>query len=219
MESRLVELFEDESLGDRVRSRLPFLFNIAELESSRAGIIGMEVGSTREKILVALLIYKFGEQNVETNISIRSPEIDLELFGNPISIKSITGTGGVKVIWTVDAQKARAFFMDYTPRYEMLLAQIKWDMSEEDINKGIHPGGLFYIPVRAQKRVLEELGKDRYLKLPKAGTNPRGVEISKAGLLKLFEDRNSKCIEIIWRRSRIKYDPYKRWVDYWKEAK
>jgi hypothetical protein len=62
--SRIIEIFEDEVLRERIRNKLPHLFSIAELESSRAGKIGMEVGSIREKILIALLIYKFGERNV-----------------------------------------------------------------------------------------------------------------------------------------------------------
>lgn len=66
----------------------------------------MEVGSVRERIMVALLIYKFGEANVETEIPITEPEVDAELFGAPVSIKTITGKGfgGVKLIWTVDVE-------------------------------------------------------------------------------------------------------------------
>ena len=70
MSSRLIEIFEDTKLVNRIKNKLPYLFQLAELESSRAGKIGMEVGSLREKIIVALLIYKFGEANVETNIPI-----------------------------------------------------------------------------------------------------------------------------------------------------
>ena len=50
MSSRLAELFEDEKLIARIRARLPFLFQLAELESARAGKIGMQVGSLRERI-------------------------------------------------------------------------------------------------------------------------------------------------------------------------
>jgi len=70
MSSRLIEIFEDTKLVNRIKNKLPYLFQLAELESSRAGKIGMEVGSLREKIIIALLIYKFGEANVETNIPI-----------------------------------------------------------------------------------------------------------------------------------------------------
>ena len=103
MSSRLKEIFLDKELVKKIKRRLPYLFQIAELESSRAGKIGMEVGSLREKIIIALLIYKFGEANVETEIPITTPEIDVLLFGKPISIKTITskGFGGVKLIWTV----------------------------------------------------------------------------------------------------------------------
>lgn len=105
MSSRLKEIFEDEKLVNRIKTRLPYLFQLAELESSRAGSIGMEVGSLRERIIVALLIYKFGEANVETEIPITEPVVDVRLFGESVSIKTITGKGfgGVKLIWTVEA--------------------------------------------------------------------------------------------------------------------
>lgn len=217
MYSRAIEIFEDEFLRERIRNKLPHLFSIAELESSRAGKIGMEVGSTREKILIALLIYKFGERNVETQIPITEPEMDVKLFNYPLSIKTITGNSGIKVIWTVDAPKALEFFKSYTPVCEILLAQIKWDLKESDIQKGIHPGGLFLIPVDVQRKVLSLIGRDKYLKLPKVGTNPRGVEISKDGLIMLLQEQDTKCIEIFWKHSKIEYNPYKRWVDYWNE--
>ncbi|MEA3432414.1 MAG: ThaI family type II restriction endonuclease [candidate division WOR-3 bacterium] len=116
MSSRLIEIFEDEKLVSRIKERLPYLFQLAELESSRAGKIGMEVGSLRERIIVALLIYKFGEANVETEIPITEPGVDVRLFGKPISVKK-TGRGlsGVKLAWTVDPQKAREFRENYFP--------------------------------------------------------------------------------------------------------
>ncbi|MBI5682960.1 MAG: ThaI family type II restriction endonuclease [Deltaproteobacteria bacterium] len=217
MNSRAFEIFEDNVFIERIKNKLPHLFSIAELESSRAGKIGMEVGSTREKILIAMLIYKFGERNVETQIPITESEVDVRLFGNPLSIKTITGNGGVKVIWTVDAPKALEFFETYTPSCEILLAHIKWDLKEEDIKKSVNTGGLFLIPVDVQKRILNQIGKEKYLKLPKVGTNPRGVEISKDGLIMLLQDKETRCIEIVWKHSKMEYNPYKRWVDYWKE--
>ncbi len=167
----------------------------------------MEVGSLREKIIIALLIHKFGEENVETRIPITEREVDLKLFGYPISIKTITGIGGVKIIWTVDAQKAPEFRETYTPTCDILLVQIKWD--------GV--GSFFYIPIKVQQRIFEHIGRMRYFKLPKSETNPRGVEISKEALLRLMRDKDTKSIEIVWQRSKIEYNPYRRWVDYWKK--
>ena len=209
MTSRLIELFEDETLTDKIKRRLPYLYQIAELESSRAGKIGMQVGSLRENIIVALLIYKFGEKDVNTDIPIVEPEVDVKLSEHPISVKTITGKSlsGVKLIWTVDAEKAREFLENYYPRYDMLFVQIVWN----DI------GGFYYIPIEAQKRLFEKIGRERYIKLPKPGTNPRGVEISKEALSRLVGDKETKVIEVSWQKSDVEYKPYQRWVDYWSE--
>jgi hypothetical protein len=111
----ITNLFTDKEIITRIQVKLPELFQLAELESSRAGRVGMEVGSAREKILIALLIYKFGQGSVDTNIPIRESEIDVVVFGKPISIKTVTGVrlGGVKLIWTVDAEQALRFSKEY----------------------------------------------------------------------------------------------------------
>ena len=209
MPSRLLELFEDPKIIQKIKTRLPYLFQIAELESSRAGKTGMEVGSVREKIVVALLIYKFGEENVETEIPITEPEIDAKLFGEAVSVKTITGKsfGGVKLIWTVDAQKAKEFRESYQPNCDILLVQINWN----------NLGGFCYIPIEVQKRIFDKVGRHNYIKLPKAGTNPRGVEFTKEALSSLVGDSKSRSIEISWQKTKIDFNPYKRWVDLWEE--
>lgn len=210
MNSHLLEVFADQTLIDRIQKRLPKLFRIAELESSRAGKIGMQVGSVRESIIVALLIYKFGENNVQTDIPITQTEVDVKLFGQPISVKTITGKrlGGVKLIWTVDPQKAKEFQESYYPSRDVLFVQIVWGGK----------GGLYYIPLEAQQQLLEKIGNENYIKLPKPGTNPRGAEISQEALLALIRDKETKVIEISWQKPEIDYRPYQRWVDYWSEA-
>ena len=209
MPNRLVELFEDNKLIERIQKRLPHLFQLAEFESSRAGKIGMEIGSVRERIIVALLIYKFGEANVESEIPITESEVDVKLFGEPISVKTITGNsfGGVKLIWTVDAEKARQFSEEYHPHCDILFVQINWGQS----------GGLYYIPQKVQKKLFDKIESKQYIKLPKAGTNPRGVEITKEALTKLVEDSETESIKINWQRSEIKFNPYSRWIDLWKD--
>jgi len=207
MESPLDRIFEDKELVNRIRERLPYLFQLAEMESSRAGKIGMEVGSLREKIVIALLVHKFGKENVDTDIPITEPETDVKLFGRPISVKTITGMGGVKLAWTVDAQKAYEFRENYVPKCDIVLVQIKWDDIEE--------GSFFYFPLEVQKRIFKEVGRQRYIELPKAGTNPRGVEFSKEALLRLMTDSCTKSIKISWRHSTIEYKPYQRWIEYW----
>ncbi len=70
----------------------------------------------------------------------------------------------------------------------ILLAQINWNDT----------GGFFYIPLKAQKLLFDKIGRRNYIKLPKPGTNPRGVEITKEALSSLVEDSESRRIEISW---------------------
>jgi hypothetical protein len=209
MAGKLIEVFTDRNLVEKIKKRLPYLFQLAELESSRAGKTGMEVGSVRERIIVALLIYKFGEANIETEIPITESEVDAKLFGEPISVKTITGKslGGVKLIWTVDAQKAIEFRENYYPSCDILLVQINWGDT----------GGFFYIPVDLQEKLFDKMGRENYIKLPKAGTNPRGAEITKESLSNLVADKQCQRIIIEWQKTKIDFNPYKKWVDFWEE--
>jgi hypothetical protein len=209
MAGKLIEIFTDRNLVEKIKKRLPYLFQLAELESSRAGKTGMEVGSVRERIIVALLIYKFGEANIETEIPITESEVDAKLFGEPVSVKTITGKslGGVKLIWTVDAQKAIEFRENYYPSCDILLVQINWSDT----------GGFFYIPVDLQEKLFDKMGRENYIKLPKAGTNPRGAEITKESLSNLVADKQCQRIIIEWQKTKIDFNPYKKWVDFWEE--
>lgn len=207
--SPLLKLFDDPIMVNKIRNRLPYLFQLAEMESSRGGKVGMEVGSIREKIIIALLIYKFGEDKVKKVVSITESEVDVKVYGHPLSIKTISGKSfsGVKLIWTVDEEMAKKFKEAYQPVCDILLVQIVWG----------DEGHFFYIPLNLQKKVFNEIGKDGYLKLPKKGTNPRGVEITVDALKRLIEDQDTRRIVIKWIKRNIKYNPYKRWVDLWKE--
>ncbi|MFG1449616.1 MAG: ThaI family type II restriction endonuclease [Thermoplasmataceae archaeon] len=210
MNDYLKSLFRDGPTIDKIQRRLPYMFQLAELESSRAGKVGMEVGSLRERIISSLLIYKFGEKNVETDLPITEPEIDVKLFGSPISIKTITGKepAGVKLIWTVDATKARQFLETWHPRFDLIIVHINWSSL----------GGVYYIPDYVQQRIFDEIGKERYIKLPKQGTNPRGVEISNEALREITTDEETMSIKVEWKRANVQYNAFKRWVDLWSEV-
>lgn len=209
MDKSLIELFSDEIIVTKIKKRLPYLFQIAELESSRDGKIGMEVGSLREKVIIALLIYKFGEDNIHTSVPITKAEIDVIVFNNPVSIKTITGKnlGGIKLIWTVDANSALEFMNYYVPSCDMILVNIIWN----------DEGSFYYIPIEVQRETFKKLGKEKYIKLPKPGTNPRGVEMSKDALVALVNHKLTKRIPINWIKSEIEYRPYERWVELWSE--
>jgi len=102
MGRHIVQIFDDPLLAEKVKRRLPHLFHYAERDSSRAGKVGMEVGSLRERILVSLLIHKLGRANIETDLPITEHEVDVRVFGEGLSIKTVTTTspriGAVKAI-------------------------------------------------------------------------------------------------------------------------
>jgi len=207
MNQRIKEIFDDKEMVKKIQDKLPKLFHIAELESSRAGKIGMEVGSVREKIIVAL--YKFGEINVKTEIPITESEVDVEVFNNPISIKTITGKNpsGVKLIWTVDAEKSKEFSEKYLPSCDMIFVQINW----------ANGGGFYYIPKETQFEVIENIGRESYIKLPKPGTNPRGVEMSCKAIQELLQHKNTLSIPINWKKEIVDFKPFKRWIELWEQ--
>jgi hypothetical protein len=131
------------------------------------------------------------------------------LFDKPISIKTISDKKltGVKLIWTVDPYKAREFLESYHPKSDILFIHIVWNGY----------GGFYYVPLEVQEKLFKKIGKENYIKLPKPGTNPRGVEINRDALALILKDENSFGIDIFWKKPKVDFNAYRRWVDYWKE--
>ncbi len=212
MHSVYNKLFDDSLIVKRVKNKMPHLFQLAELESSRNGKIGMEIGSVRERILIALLMYKFGIDIVDPDIPITAPEVDVYVNKEPLSIKTITTKSdkwnSIKLIWTVDAQKAIEFKNGYVPSCDMLVAKICWGKT----------GKLLLFSKESQIKVLSEIGRDKYIKTPKQNTNSRGVEITKEALVLLETCSDTRCIDIDFIRGKTDYrEIYTKWLDAWRD--
>jgi hypothetical protein len=211
MESALNSLFTDKYIVERIRFKLPRLFQLAELESQRNGKVGMEVGSSRERILIALLMYKYGLDDVNPDIPITESQFDVFVKGQPVSIKTVTTkndkwNNGVKLSWTVDKISADKFGASYLPSCDILLAQIQWESL----------GNLFLIPIQAQSDILNAIGREKYLKLPKLDTNARGVELTSVALASLTQHPLTKKIEIFFVRKNVDYRQiYTKWLEAW----
>ncbi len=202
-------LFDDPELVKQIQQKLPLLFLMAELDNSRNGKLGMEIGSARERIIIALLMHKFGEGLVDPNLPITMAEVDVLVKNEPLSIKTVSGkqAGGIKLIWTVDPQKAKQFADHYQPTCDILLAHINWG--------GV--GHLYLIPTEVQSRLLSKIGRELYMKLPKPGTNPRGVELSKDAIQLLIADPETLRIPINFEREVSTHNAYERWLNLWQE--
>ncbi|MFQ5752583.1 MAG: ThaI family type II restriction endonuclease [bacterium] len=104
--------------------------------------------------------------------------------------------------------KLKSDYQIYYPHSDILLVQINWDST----------GGFYCIPLKVQEKLIEKIGRTKYIKLPERGTNPRGVEIAKEALSNLVEDKDSRRIIINWKKTKIEFNPFKRWVDLWREG-
>lgn len=206
------KLFDDSLIIKRVKNKLPHLFQLAELESSRNGKLGMEIGSVRERILIALLMYKFGIDIVDPDIPITAPEVDVYVNKEPLSIKTVTTKNekwsSIKLIWTVDKQKVVEFKEKYTPFCDMLVAKICWGKM----------GKLLLFSKDSQIEILKNIGRDKYIKLPTPNTNSRGVEITQEALTLLENCDDTRCIDIGFIREKIDYrEIYIKWLDAWRD--
>ena len=194
---------------ERIVKVLPTLFNMVELENRRGKKLGMEVGTARERVLIALFMYIYGDDSVEFPPS-TSPELDVLVKGHPVSIKtkSSAGLSGVKLVWTVDWDKIDDFLASYHPSSDLLYVNILWGRT----------GRFSLIPQHAQLQTLQDIGIDRYVKTPPRGTNPRGVEISSEALGLLLRHRETQSLPIAWNRDPtllVERVLYRRWIELW----
>lgn len=211
MTNLLAEIFENDLYLSKLKGKLPYIFKIAELELSRGGRAGMEVGTLRERAIISFFIYALGEDRVVLDVPINESDIDFyvkleENINLPVSVKTKSGSNfkGVKLKWTVDWKKVKEFYSSYYPNSDMIFVQVNWGGE-----------GLFaYIPKDIQLEVFNILGRERYIKLPKQGTNPRGIEINSEALEKCLK-KTKYNINISWKIEEINYNPYERWLELW----
>lgn len=202
------KLFSDP-YKSKIQKILPTLFNMVELENKRGNKLGMEVGTARERVLIALFMYVYGKDNVEFPSS-TSPEMDAIVCGCDVSIKtkSTPGDYGIKLVWTVDWHKVQYFVDNYVPCSDLLYVQILWNKQS----------GFYLFLETSQKEALSKLGRSKFFKAPRLGTNPRGVEISKEAIQFLRQHEHTLSIPIQWNRDKSLLTEralYGRWVDLW----
>jgi hypothetical protein len=198
------DIFTSVEFQDLIKSKLPKLFEIAEVESTRGGKIGMEVGILRERVLTSFFISKVGEDNVDSDSSATENSKDVQVNGDDISIKTFTGSGysGVKIFWTSDTESAKRVMDTYTPKFDLIVANINW---------GSNKGGLYYVDKQTQRQVMDSVGRDKFLKIS-SGSNNRGITYGTDVLKKLLNHENTLKIEIDWVKTNEKFNIFERWV-------
>ena len=206
----LLALFTKDEIVTTIQEKLPKLFYTAEIESRRSNQrLGMEIGIVRERIIISLLMKYLGERNISHDIPIDRHETDVMINNQPISIKTITSRRpkGVKILWTSDADKVTSFINKYEATCDLIYVHINWGRI----------GGIHFIPKQVQNQLLNNIGKEKYFKIPKLGTSSKGVEISNSSITSLINHKNTSTIEITWNKPIVKetYCPFARWKKMW----
>lgn len=199
-----MEWFENTNFRNLVKNNLPTLFKKAELETTRGGKIGMEVGVLRERILCSILIKSFGVENITTEFGVTENSKDVKVFDDILSIKTFTNDGysGIKVFWASDNQSVKTAVDSYKPKNHLLVSQIKW---------GTTGNGLFLIPLGLQNIFFEKYGVYNYLKI-NSGNN-RGISFQTNVLKEMLNHVDTKKIRIEWNEPELRLNVFERWIN------
>lgn len=199
MSERIVGLLTDPQYTSLIQQKLPPAFQTVEdqLRGNPA------VGLLREQVILGMLIAFLGEANVRQVKSGVAADIDCYVDNQSLSIKTVSQSGGIRIKWTSNAVRARAFMSTYIPQSNLLVIRIAWG----------ERGSIRYIPLTVQQRVFQRMGA-RYLDY-RATTNTRGVNLSAQAETALNDAPETHSLTVLWRRSNEVTDPVKKWVDYW----
>jgi len=152
-----------------------------------------------------MLIAFLGENKVKFVDSGVNPDIDCYCDSEPLSIKTISLSGGIRMKWTSNEVKARQFIQNYKPSSNMLVVRIIWN----DV------GSIRFIPLDIQQHIFEHLGVEQYLDY-RGTTNTRGVNLSLIAEQAFNHSQECISLPVSWQKSKATINPISKWVDYWK---
>ena len=202
----LLDLFQSPTERKRFAAGLPLAFSIVR-QRMPAG--NPAVGILREHVMIGYFFAVFGRDKITLPEAGNEREYDLILCGDPVSIKTVTGDVGVKILWTADTDQAqREIRRDYNPHSDILLVNIYWEQKRDSV---------FLIPTITQTDVMNSLGREIYLSSA-TGTNNRGIEIKRKAITELKRHPDTLCIEVDWALKNQHFpEPWDEWEKYWQK--
>lgn len=201
MNELLAELLQTPAVVGKIRTKLPPAFEIVAGQAK-----GPEIGVLREQVIIGMLIAFLGEDRVGTVTQAVNPDVDCYVDQQPLSIKTVTGLhASIRLKWTANAYNASQFINNYQPSSDLLIVRIVWDGT----------GHVKYVPIEVQNDVYERLGTE-YLDY-RGQTNTRGVNLSREAATRIDRDIRVITVDLDWPRAGVAFDPYTRWVSYWRD--
>jgi hypothetical protein len=164
---------------------LIILYQLSQTECSRSSGLTPEVGSSRERDLIASLA---SNNSLNVNYDIKfDHEEDVIVNNNKISIKHSSNKKnthcGIKIIWTVDKTKRDLFLKNFNFNCDLLIVYVR-------IDKTLCNGELeiIYIPISVliQQHIMSCIRKEKIFKCLEG--NSRGIEFEKIFFNKIIEN-------------------------------
>lgn len=203
----LVDLFNNPEKRNKFAGRLPTMFDMVRHRVPKGN---PAVGIFREHVIIGFFVNEFGVENVVVPAYGNKRSFAMELCDHKLSIKTRTGRGTFKVLWTADTEKVEKEINEaYEPQHDILLINIHWDKKRESV---------FYIPLLVQESVMDSIGRFEYLKSA-TGTNNRGIEITTKALSHLEKHKQTKSFQVDWTTTNGTYPaPWEEWKEYWQQC-
>lgn len=151
-----------------------------------------------------MLVAFLGETNVKQIESGVNPDIDCYVDSEPLSIKTVSLSGGIRLKWTSNAVKSKEFISSFEPNSNLLVIRVSWG----------YTGTISFIPLEAQQHFFKRYGVNQYLDY-RGSTNTRGVNLSSTAEYELLKNPSTVILNILWGKSGSTVNPVKQWTDYW----
>ncbi len=201
MSNLIRQLLTNSRYIEVIQRKLPPAFQSVEDELKGNPAVGL----LREQVILGMLIAFLGEANVKLIQGGVNPDIDCYVGSEPLSIKTVSLSAGIRLKWTSNAVKAREFMNSYKPISDLLVIRIAWGKT----------GVLRFIPLNVQQHLFGQIGVDRYLDY-RSATNTRGVNLSLEAERALNQHSQSVSLAILWKKSKAIGNPVDKWTDYWR---
>jgi len=168
----LKTVFENDNIIKLIK-----LYQESQIEHKRNNRLTAEIGSAREKDLVAYMKYILND-NIDYNIN-NEHEEDVILDTTKISIKHSSAktlsSASIKVLWTENKEKQKKFLNDFKFRCDILIIYVRFDESAAG-NGEIE---ILYNTQTTMNKIMESF-KDKGVDVFKTreNSNGRGIEFS-----------------------------------------
>jgi hypothetical protein len=190
------------AFGAIMEKKLPPAFQMVEDELKGNPAVGL----LREQVIIGMLVAFLGEGIVKVVKSGVNPDIDCVVDSEPLSIKTVSLSGGIRLKWTSNEVKAKEFMKNYRPTSNLLIVRVSWGET----------GSIRFIPLDSQKSTFDKIGVERYLDY-RGTTNTRGVNLSPEAEDALNRNIQTVSLSVTWQKSSVVVNPIDKWTKYWKE--